>query len=137
MLRRQRYARGTQIERIEAECATCHRTKSIIKYQENQLVMLSDENQRGPPKSGREQAHNLKVVGSNPTPATKSKEPARVAGFLVFVGGAGFEPNRSPQGTARPGAAGHKAKSTPRNHHGLSNIKWLGGDAQIMPRMSM
>ena len=48
------------------------------------------------------QAHNLKVVGSNPTPATKSKDPARVAGFLVFVGGAGFEPNRGQQGGLVP-----------------------------------
>ena len=99
--------------------------------------MLSDRNQRGPPKSGREQAHNLKVVGSNPAPATKSKDPARVAGFLVFVGGAGFEPNRGPQGTARPGAAGHKAKSTPRNHQDIGNISGSGGDQQITPHVSM
>ena len=39
------------------------------------------------------QAHNLKVVGSNPTPAT-NKKPALVAGFFVYAygGAAAFRP---------------------------------------------
>ncbi len=30
------------------------------------------------------QAHNLKVVGSNPAPATKKKKASRKVGFFVF-----------------------------------------------------
>src|SRR3954467_938325 len=37
------------------------------------------------------QAHNLKVAGSNPAPAT-NKKPALVAGFLLVVGAPGWEP---------------------------------------------
>ncbi len=48
--------------------------------------MLSDENQRGPAKSDLEQAHNLKVVGSNPTPATTFTELSNDPGTSPPVG---------------------------------------------------
>jgi hypothetical protein len=40
------------------------------------------------------QAHNLKVIGSNPIPATKLEEnPSNLSGLLGFCFGAGIDPD--------------------------------------------
>ncbi len=40
------------------------------------------------------QAHNLKVVGSNPAPATKIKNSTRQGGFFILKGAVRFEPTK-------------------------------------------
>ena len=59
------------------------------------------------------QAHNLKVVGSNPTPATNKQGP--LAGpFLLVVASCGFDP-RSAGAAKRRRPTGEASKSYSRN----------------------